>query len=118
MTDLLERRLWGPTPFDLDIGVDKHNFEERSLVHQRPRLLRLHEGGAKVHLIRGTPPHGAMHVKAVVVDRRRLYMGSPNLTYKSTFNVELVVRVTGPPVTEVLSFLSDMKSQGRVWDGS
>ena len=120
LTDVMERRFWGSTPFAASISVDKESFEGRSYVHQRPRLRRLYEAGGEdctIHLCRGTPPHGSMHVKALIVDRRRLYMGSANFTYKSDFNVELALRVTGPPVNEVLGFLNEVHRQGIVWDG-
>ena len=98
--------------------VDKELFDQRTYAHQRPRLVRLRDAGATVHLCHGTPPHGSMHAKACIVDRRRLYAGSPNFTYKSQYNVELAFRIVGPPVAEVLQFLSGIRRNSREWVGN
>ena len=118
LTDLLERRLWGNTPFRLQLILDKAVFEGGEYHYQHSRVSRLREAGAVVYLCRGAPPHGKMHAKACVVDRRRLYTGSSNFTYKSQYNVELPLRVAGPPVADVLQVLADVCRGGRVWGGN
>ena len=117
LTNLLERRLWGSTPFALTIMVDREQFESGEYYYQRSRLRRLFEGGGKVYLCRGPPPQGSFHVKALVVGRRRLYAGSPNFTYKSERNTELPLRITGPPVLSVLKLLDEARSRATEWDG-
>ena len=118
LTDALERRLWGSTPFALTVLVDKEQFESELYRYQRPRLRRLLEGGGNVYLCRGPPPQGSFHVKALVVGRRWLYAGSPNFTFKSERNTELPLRLTGPPVLSVLGLLDEARSRATKWDGS
>ena len=75
-------------------------------------LRNLRRAGAEVVLCRGTVATGAMHGKAIVVDRRTAFMGSANLTQKSERNGELLWRMRGPPVMDVLEFLEEERQGG------
>ena len=48
---------------------------------------------------------------AVVVDRRVLYTGSPNLTTKSTSNEEWAFKLVGPIVQQVLARIAVYKAR-------
>ena len=115
---MLLRRLRGRLAFTLKVYLDAEMFEGGLPRYQKPRVRELWQAGAQVFLCRGPGPQGAFHVKAVVVDRRYLYCGSPNFTYKSHSNDELCWRMTGPPVGQVLQKLLVPSQKRKLWDGS
>ena len=46
-----------------------------------------------------------------------MYTGNANYTYKSSANEELVFRMTGPVVLQVLGKLALHWQKGKLWDG-
>ena len=112
------RRLAGRSPFSLRVYLDAEKFAEGCPYFQRSRVRELFNAGAKVLLCKGPKAQGAFHCKGIVVDRKYLYSGSANATYKSLSNEEFCFRITGPSVSQVLQRLSTHLSKGRVWDGS
>ena len=70
---------------------------------QRSKVRELKDNGAKVHICRGKGALGAFHCKGVIVDRRVLYTGSPNITTKSAANEEWAFRLVGPIVQQALN---------------
>ena len=80
-------------------------------------MQELVDAGAKVFLCRGAKARGSFHCKAVVVDRRYLYTGSPKATQEPHSNEEFCFRMTGPPVGQVLQRLSAHLEKGRPWKG-
>ena len=69
----------------------------------KSRLVSLRTNGASVFVCRGKGKFGSYHPKGLVIDRKYLYYGSPNLTDKSTDNDEWPFRSTGEVVaSEVL----------------
>ena len=110
MTSELLKRLTEPEKPECLIVVDAAYYDSRKAKYQRPRLRDLQKNGATVRLASGTTSYvggskcvGAMHVKALVIDRRIAYVGSGNMTFSAQFNRELMFRMVGPPVTEVLA---------------
>jgi phosphatidylserine/phosphatidylglycerophosphate/cardiolipin synthase-like enzyme len=116
---LLLRRLKGRAGITVDILIDKGALEGNTPWYQRSRLSVLVNAGATVHVCTGQPPKGIYHRKAVVVDKRYLYTGGANMTYQSDEggNKELVFRITGQPVLDVLSILdADVRTALRKWE--
>ena len=116
LTDAMLRRLAGRAAFDATILVDKESFDERTCMGMRPRLDALRRAGATVVICKGEGRFGAFHVNAAVVDRRYCYTGSANFTEKSARNVEIMLRLVGPGVADILAILEDAKASGRVWE--
>ena len=58
---------------------------------------------------------GAHHGKAVVVGRRYLYTGSPNVTVKSEQNAEFCFKMTGPDVHQWMARLALQKQRALPW---
>lgn len=118
LQDVLLRRLKGRTEFKLNLYVDAELFANARYRHQRPRLKALRDAGAQVFLCKGPGRQGSFHMKALVVDRRYLYSGSPNFTYKSHCNEELCMRITGGGVAKVMEKLSGHRLTRNAWDGA
>ena len=117
LTDLFLKRLRPRSAdFSVVLLVDKECFEKGTPSRQRKRLSDLREAGAKVVLCRGTAKTGAMHGKALVVDRRIAFVGSANFTDKSERNAELCWRLRGTPVLDTLEFLNEECLRGEVWE--
>lgn len=85
----------------LDDKMQTSSFETPPK-QQRSRVRELKSKGAKVYLCKGKGGLGAFHCKGVVVDRRVLYTGSPNITTKSAANEEWGFRLVGPIVQQAL----------------
>jgi hypothetical protein len=117
LTDLVLRRLADRYAFGATICVDREQLHARTCYHQRPRLDALRRAGAAVYACRGSPPAGAFHMKAVLIDRRYAYTGSANLTQKSLSNVELCMRIVGPPVEAIHQKLVHARDHGEQWLG-
>jgi hypothetical protein len=115
---VLMKRLKGRPAFTLRVYLDAEMFEGDVPRYQKARVRELWQAGAQVFLCRGPRSQGSFHVKAVVVDRRYLYCGSPNFTYKSHNNAELCWRMTGPNVGQVLQKLVVESQKRKLWDGS
>ena len=114
----LLKRLKGRAAFSLKVYLDAEMFQGAVPRYQKSRVKELWESGAEVFLCRGPKSQGSFHCKAVVVDRRYLYCGSPNFTYKSQNNEELCFRMTGPVVGEVLEKFAVWGKRKKLWDGS
>ena len=99
---VLVKRLKGRLPFSLKVYLDAEVFQGGIPRYQEPRVRELWQAGAQVFLCKGPGPKGSFHCKAVVVDRRYLYCGSPNFSYKSQNNAELCWWIAGPAVGQVL----------------
>ena len=115
---LLLKRLRGRTAFSLRIYLDIEMFAGTVPRSQRSRVKELFQAGAKVYLCKGIKAGGSFHAKGIVVDRRYLYSGNPNVTDKSTKNEEFCYRFTGPIVSQVLSRLAVQLERGKQWDGA
>ncbi len=113
LTEVLESRLRGNAAFECTVLLDREMHTARAAHYQRPRIERLRRAGATVVLCRGTSSSGAFHAKAVVVDRRTAFVGSANATAKSLRNAELCFRLRGPPVMDVLNFMSAEREAGE-----
>ena len=57
-------------------------------------------------------------MKAVIVDHRYLYTGSPDLTHKSHANEELRLRLTGSSVGAGLEKIRSHQLDSNAWDGA
>ena len=115
---VLLKRLKGRSPFSLKVYLDAEMFGAATPRYQKSRVKELWQAGAQVFLCKGPGPQGSFHAKAVVVDRRYLYTGSPNFTYKSHNNEELCWRMTGPVVGQVLQKLVLHSQKRKPWDGT
>ena len=118
LTDLFLARLGDRYAFDLDILIDRETLQGRTPYHQRARLESLRRAGARITACRGMSTRGAMHMKALVCDRRLAFTGSANFTTKSLENAELCLRLAGPPVQSVLRKVEAVRLQGVLWDGA
>ena len=105
------RRLRGTSPFKLTVLVDKENFDQRSAVHQRPRLRDLHNEGATIFTVSGDGRFGSLHAKCLLIDRRIAYQGSANFTLSAQSNLELMTRLVGPPAREIERFFMSCKAR-------
>ena len=97
LTDTLLRRLRGRPPFSVTLLVDAEGLQQGTSRHQRSRLRALRDAGAAVYLCRGQGRRGRLHLKALVADRRKIDMGSSNLTDESAENEELHLQSVGEP---------------------
>ena len=118
LTDTLLRRLRGHPPVSVTLLVDAEGLQQGTSRHQRSRLRALRDAGAAVYLCRGQGRRGRLHFKALVVDRRKVYTGSSNLTDKSVENDELHLQLVGEPVLSIIAQLLRAQSRGTLWNGN
>ena len=123
MTRLKGRRV---RPFTLNLYVDrgqlgkkvlKSGQEQAGSKMMKSRVAELRANGASVYVCKGKGPLGSCHPKGLVIDRRYLYCGSPNLTKKSEDNDEWPLRCTGEVVAQVLARLGTIREKHPFWDG-
>jgi len=115
---VLLKRLKRGGGFKLVVYLDAEVFAGSLPRYQKARVRALFLAGATVFLCRGSGPNGAFHCKGLVVDRRYMYIGSANLTWKSRSNGEFCFRVTGPAVAQILQQLSAQRLKRKPWDGA
>ena len=106
-TTLLRRlRSRGRSPFEVVLAVDAEKFKKN-----RPLLTQLVEKGAQVFRCEGEKDTarygpeayaGSLHMKALVIDGRIAYCGSANFTEASKKNLEMMIRIVGAPVRDIL----------------
>ena len=115
--NVLLDRLRSPTPFECTLVVDARAHRENPPREQRRFLRALQAAGATIVLGTGSQQAarrlfgprsfgGQMHTKAIVIDSRVAYAGGANCTRQSRCNRELMFRMVGPPVTDILSEIS------------
>ena len=114
----LLQRLRSRTAFSLNVYIDRELFGKGGPFFEGARIRELVDAGAKVYLCRGKQGRGSYHTKAMIIDRRYMYTGSANFTYKSMDNEELTFKITGPPVKEVLEKFAGNRLAGRLWTGA
>ena len=121
-TQKLLCRLRSRSPFACQIVVDKSAYDQRTSRFQRPRLLELQSHGASVLVSQGfdgrslfglAGRRGIMHIKAVIIDSRVAYTGTANITKSSRVNRELVHRIVGPPVSDILEAVLSAAACGQ-----
>ena len=114
---MLKQRLQSRSACNVSVLIDEAEYKARRARHQRPRLMELRDLGAAVYLCQGGECKalfgqnsylGNYHVKALILDRRVMYTGSSNMTLSSRKNIELMFRMTGPPVHAVLQGLQTL----------
>jgi len=110
---LLLKKLQGRKDFKLVIYVDTELFATGGPRFQESRLQSLLGAGAQLYLCKGFGRLGAFHSKGLVVDRRTLYTGNANFTGKSGINEELVFRMTGPVVLQVLERFAGYRNKHK-----
>ena len=110
---ILEQRLRQKT-MTLNVYIDKEMLL-RGAKYVKSRLRVLRELGANVYVCKGKGPRGSYHCKAAVVDRRILYTGNANFTFKSHSNEEFVYIMKGPAVETVLQRLTEHRSSSFLW---
>ncbi len=101
--------------------IAKEALKGNTPYYQQSRLTALVNAGVTVYVCQGSGSHGSFRKRAVVVDRRFLYTGSPNLTYQSDSggNAELTFRMTGQPVLDVTTDLDYyMRTAVRKWQSA
>ena len=119
--ELFLKRLRDRSVFSLEMFVDAQHFRSRVTRHMRPCLTALVAAGATVKLASGHSHAsifgaagsglvGQLHAKAVVLDRSVAYVGSANFTRNSLGNRELVWRMRGPQVMEVLEMIIALRA--------
>ena len=65
-------------------------------------------------ICKGNGPLGAYHCKAAIINKRVLYTGNSNFTYKSHCNEDFVFKMKGQVVHEVLDRLSGHRNNGWI----
>ena len=110
---ILEQRL-RQKAMALNVYIDKEMLF-RGAKYVKSRLLVLRELGANVYICKGNGPRGSYHCKAAVVDRRTLYTGNANFTFKSHRNEEFVYIMKGAAVETVLQRLAKHRWSGSLW---
>jgi len=119
LTELFLQRLASRFAFDLTILIDQEMLHGRTPYHQRARLDSLRRAHANIWLLcQGMSGRGAMHMKALVCDRRWAFTGSANFTTKSMENAELCMRMRGPPVQSILGRMEAVRLNAVSWDGT
>jgi phosphatidylserine/phosphatidylglycerophosphate/cardiolipin synthase-like enzyme len=118
ITDVVLRRLADSSFFEAVVLVDKETFESKQCYGMRPRLDSMRRAGAEIVLCRGPGRLGRFHAKAAVMDRRYCYTGGANFTMKSDQNCELLLRMVGPAVADIILLLETAKAASRTCDGS
>ena len=122
--NLLLSRLKSREKFACEVYVDEDTYTKmrKQYPHRRPRLLELQKHGASVFLCSGRAYceefgvkgyRGHFHMKALVIDNKIAYCGSANATRNSRINAELVFRLVGPPVADVVAAILHYKQQGK-----
>ena len=120
------KRLNGRKPFRLNLYVDREQLGGKVLKSgdkpggskkMKSRVAELRHNGAAVYVCNGKGHLGSYHPKGLVIDRRYLYCGSPNLTDKSLENEEWPLRCTGEVVGQVLARLGLTRETHPLWDG-
>ena len=117
-------RLISKENFTCEVYVDEDTYTKmrKQYPHQRPRLLELQKHGASVFLCNGREYceefgvkgyRGHFHMKALVIDNKIAYCGSANATGNSRINAELVFRLVGPPVADVVAAILHCKQQEK-----
>ena len=107
-------RLEGRRAFELVMLIDRQACSSGVCRRMRPRLRDLIRAGADVYLCDGhshgdlygsryASRRGHMHIKGVIVDRRVAYCGSMNITRSARTNREVMFKITGPPVRDLLA---------------
>lgn len=110
-------------PFECKIVVDGSTLKAGRSSTTRACLRDLAKAGATVALGRGKDhiarrvfgPRargGVMHAKAVAIDNTIVYSGGANVTSQSRCNRELVYRITGPPVADVMAEIQAAIAEG------
>ena len=114
---VLLKRLKGRSAFKLNLYIDTEQFGGAVPKRQRALVRELWTAGATVYLCKGPRPKGSFHGKAVVIDRRYLFTGGANATYKSHSNEEFVFRISGSAVGQVFEKLGAQRAKSKTWKG-
>jgi phosphatidylserine/phosphatidylglycerophosphate/cardiolipin synthase-like enzyme len=82
---------------------------------ERKMVKELREAGAQIYLAHGSHGQGKLskhcgscHIKCCLVDNRVAYSGSANFTEAATKNLEMVFRITGPPVAHICQIVKSL----------
>eukprot|EP00973_Karenia_brevis_P091162 12406208-Karenia_brevis.AAC.1 len=113
LQNFLLKRLAGNQPFKCVFLVDKSKFEDGLTRYMRPRLKELQKAGGEVFLCTGRQGRGIFHAKCIIVDNKTMFSGSANLTLASYKNFDMMFRVQGPVVLEVVKALTEARDRGR-----
>ena len=70
----------------------------------------MRDAGAEVYLCTGTSGTGVFHTKAIVIDAKAAFVGGSNVTYACRHNRDLMLRLAGPPVSQILAGLEEAKA--------
>ena len=100
----------------LRLHIDAEMLGGRTPESQKKRLRDLMVAGAEIWACK-TGNQGSYHCKALIVYRRIMYTGSANFTSNSRRNREIVFRMTGPVVLQMLQQLAEDRGSWREWDG-
>ena len=90
------------------IVVDRQNHEQKTCPGQLKALGALLAAKAQIYLCYGKSGKaglGYMHVKCLVVDRKVAFFGGANCTKNAENSWEMVSRVTGPQVQEMVAYI-------------
>ena len=116
LQQILERRLRSKR-VKLNLYVDREMMFKTGGKYMKPRVTALHTLGAKVFICNGLGALGSYHCKGAVIDRRVLYTGNSNFTYKSKFKKDSLFKMKGEIVGHVCEDLATHRQIGRLWGG-
>ena len=111
----LERGLG--SSLNLNLYIDREQFAGTIPKKQKAAIRKLFRKGAKIFICKGLRRNGSFHSKALVVNRRVLYMGGANFTNWSHNNCETMFRATGAVVAEVMADTVEWRNNAVLWDG-
>jgi len=117
----LLHRLNGRAPFKCQLLVDVAGVSKKVCRHGQARLKALQDAGAEVLLCSGSksPRYGPQsyaglfHAKILLINDLVAYVGSANATENAMKNVELMVRLAGPPVRDISAAVATLAGQGK-----
>ena len=103
-------KLSGRSSFTCAVMVDMASHRKGTAPRQASRFKRLRDAGAQVYLCTGTSRTGVFHTKAIVIDAKVAFVGGSNVTYACRHNRDLMLRLAGPPVSQILAGLEEAKA--------
>lgn len=98
----------------LTILVDSSRLRDGVPYFQRARLSALQSHGAEILESRGVERRGIMHLKVLLLDKGKIcYTGSSNATKAAEANYEVMMRMTGPCVSQIKRICQECRDEAK-----
>lgn len=104
------------------VVVDKEQLVKNACRGEKTKLKALHAASARVLTMSGRSTEakygkkghpGSLHVKCLLLDNKIAWFGSANFTNAQDFNYEMMSRLTGKPVDDIVGILEKHLRSGR-----